>query len=71
MAQEFTLEVRDGYLWLTCAYGTFQFNGEHALTLRRFLNDNHRALRPSKDWKNCPYEGHHDSCDCRGEGGDR
>ena len=42
-----------------------------AKELRRWLNDHYRELRPSKDWANCPYEGHCDDCDCRGEGGDR
>ena len=44
---------------------------EETRELRRFLNDNYRKLRPNKDWENCPYEGHHDDCDCRGTGGDR
>ena len=44
---------------------------KEARELRRFLNDNHRNLRPSKDWDNCPYEGHADDCTCNGMGGDR
>lgn len=30
-----------------------------------------RALRPNKDWSQCAYEGHHDTCTCNGAGGDR
>jgi hypothetical protein len=44
---------------------------KEALLIRYFLNDNKEKLQPSKDWDNCPYEGHADDCDCRGMGGDR
>lgn len=36
-----------------------------------FLNTSKEELRPSKDWDNCPYEGHADDCNCNGMGGDR
>ena len=42
-----------------------------AAALRLFLNANNRRLRPTKTWDKCPYENHHDSCDCNGVAGDR
>lgn len=44
---------------------------EESRLVRRFLNEHHRDLRPSKDWENCPYEGHADDCNCNGMGVDR
>lgn len=44
---------------------------KEAVQLRNFLNQNHKLLRPNKDWSKCSYEDHADDCNCRGAGGGR
>jgi hypothetical protein len=49
----------------------YKFTIQHAVELKKFLDDNPRWLRPDKDWDNCPYAHHADDCNCRGMGGGR
>lgn len=68
-----TFSIHDGKMWLRHENEetVFSISLEDARHLRRNLDLNHRAMRPAKDWDNCPYEGHANDCTCNGMGGDR
>lgn len=44
---------------------------DEAQWVRKYLNAERERLRPSKNWRECPYENHSDDCNCDGSAGDR